>query len=431
MAKKKGGSKKKRTSSKSKKKGAPKSKARQKAKKEEPVVAPEPVEELPPPPPPPEPEEPDIKDVTGIEDATDIEDITDTEGVTEIEPEEEESKLSDAVSAVIGDDDAKPKSKEKKSPTQQKREKLILQWTAEGYNVDHLEDLLASGVKKGVKKAFDDFEKGISRIEEIKEELDGANIADVEAEYNDLTAMLSSPGDIGNIETAFVNLKARIKAKELEKELDGMKLPQFKDQIDEIREMLADPDRVDEAEKAIEDFKKGYKEAYFEDSVASLVTGPETAKPKAAKPTAPRPGAVKTPMTVRDIFLLYRNGKFISHHTGRVVPKEEQEQLFADLKTGRNYLKSPNYKPKKLNVISVNNRKILVQGGLFTVVVIIAEGEVNPWTEKIVGKVLGLMEKEDRVPLQNWNGDVASLKSAGKYMTALLYATMKLGKKAD
>ena len=149
-------------------------------------------------------------------------------------------------------------------------------------------------------------------------------------------------------------------------------------------------------------------------------------KPKPAKKAA---GNGKMPMEVKDIFLLYKDGKFISHHTARVVPKEEQEQLFADLKTGRNYLKSPNYKPQKLNVISVNNRKILVQGGQFTVIIMVVAGDVNPWTEKIIGKVQGLLEKEDMKALQSWNGDVASLKSAGKYMTALLYACMKLSKK--
>ncbi|MCK5039311.1 MAG: hypothetical protein KAS16_09455, partial [Thermoplasmata archaeon] len=176
------------------------------------------------------------------------------------------------------------------------------------------------------------------------------------------------------------------------------------------------------------DLKKDYKEAYFEDGIeAMVVTTDEKPKAKVKKPVPAGNG--KIPMEVKDIFLLYRDGKFISHHTARVVPKEEQEQLFADLKTGRNYLKSPNYKPQKLNVISVNGRKILVQGGKYTVIIMVVAGDVNPWTEKIISKVQGLLEKEDGQALVKWNGDVASLKSAGKYMTALLYACMKLSKK--
>ena len=80
-------------------------------------------------------------------------------------------------------------------------------------------------------------------------------------------------------------------------------------------------------------------------------------------------------------------------------------------------------------MISIDGRKILVQGGQFTVAVVIAEGDVDPWTEKITAKVLTLLEKEDHSALQGWSGDVASLKSVGKYMTALMYAYMKLAKK--
>ncbi len=106
--------------------------------------------------------------------------------------------------------------------------------------------------------------------------------------------------------------------------------------------------------------------------------------------------------------------------------------MFADLKTGRNFLRSPKYVSQKLNAIPANGRNIVVQSGNFTVVVMISEGDVNPWTERIIGKVLTLMEKEDLAELRSWNGDVASLKSSGKYMQALLFACMKLakGKKA-
>ena len=134
-------------------------------------------------------------------------------------------------------------------------------------------------------------------------------------------------------------------------------------------------------------------------------------------------------MNVKDIFLLYRDGRFISHHTNRVVSKEQQKELFADLKTGRNFLRSPKYVPQKLNVIPVENRHILVQSGRFTVVIIIIEGSVDPWSEKIVTKVITLMEKADQMQLKAWNGDVASLKSSGKYMQALLFAFMKLANK--
>lgn len=415
MAKKKGSQRKKRRSPKRKGKSSKPKKAKEEEVIEEvsqqeeetvPEPIPEPVEtpmddEIPPPP------------VDIVED-----ELPPPEEITE----DDSTKLSDAVSAVIGGDVGK--KEEKKTATQKKREKLLLQWTAEGYNIDELEALLASGAKKGVKKTFDDFADNVKKIENIKNEIEEMDVAGLDEKVESVLSMLNSPDDIENIETEFDLLKKTVRSREIGKELDGMVLDSVKDRVENIRGMLEDFDKLDEAEKALDTLKKDYKEAYFKDGVASFVKTEEPAMTK-KKPAAKG----KLPMTVRDIFLLYRDGRFISHHTGRVVPKEEQEQLFIDLKTGRNYLKSPNYKPQKLNIISVNNRKILVQGGQFTVVIMVTEGDVNPWTERIIGKVQTLLEKEDRPALQKWNGDVGSLKSAGKYMTALLYACMKLSKK--
>ncbi len=385
----------------------------------------------------PEPEEEVIEEEVQIDEDVpepENEDIADDMSIDEdiSEPVEDDSKLSDAVSAVISDEDSgeKKEVKKKKTATEKKREKMIMQWAAEGYNVETLESLLESGVRKGVKKVFDQFDINVKRIEEIKEELGSAGLEDVEAKVEEFNTLLSNPNDLDNIELEFTKLKSSKRVAEIKKELDGMVLDSLKDRVAELHEMLENPDNLPEVEEKLAELKKDYKEAYFEDGVESLVTTTdEDAKPKAVAKKPAQNGAKKKPMEVKDIFLLYKDGKFISHHTARVVPKEEQEQLFADLKTGRNYLKSPNYKPQKLNVISVNGRKILVQGGQYTVIIMVVTGDVNPWTEKIVKKVQGLLEKEDVQPLTKWNGDVASLKSAGKYMTALLYACMKLSNK--
>ena len=415
MAKKKGGKKKSKTSAK-KKKGKPtKPKTQPKPKKEDIVIE--------------QPEEEIIEQEP--EETIEQEEIIEPEPVEEEaqedigEQEETEAKLSDAVSAIISDKAEEETPKKKKSPTYKKREKLLLQWAAEGYDVEKMEKWLEEG-KKGLKGIFDQFEANITRIEEIKKELEGSDLAGLDVQMEEFNQLLSNPNDLENIEFEFTKFKAAKRIEEIKKELDKMVLDSLKDRIAETRALLDDPDNLEEVEEKLVDLKKDYKEAYFEDGIESMVVTSE-AKPRAKKPVAAGNG--KKPMDVRDIFLLYKDGKFISHHTARVVPKEEQEQLFADLKTGRNYLKSPNYKPQKLNVISINSRKILVQGGRYTVIIMVISGDVNPWTEKIIGKVQGLLEKEDGPALTKWNGDVASLKSAGKYMTALLYACMKLSKK--
>ena len=92
-------------------------------------------------------------------------------------------------------------------------------------------------------------------------------------------------------------------------------------------------------------------------------------------------------------------------------------------------MRSPKYMPQKLNIVSGPSRNILVQSGRFTVVIVVAEGSVDPWSEKITTKVINLMETEDQMYLKDWNGDVSTLKSSGKYMQALLFAFMKLANK--
>ncbi len=419
MAKKKGGKKKSKTSAK-KKKGKPtKPKTQPKPKKEVAVVE-QPEEEVIEQEPVIEPEE--------IIEPEPVEDEAQEEIIEDSDAEGSDSQLSDAVSAVISgkaEDEEKETPKKKKSPTYKKREKLLLQWAAEGYDVENMEKWLEEG-KRGLKGLFDQFEANITRIEEIKKELEGSDLEGLDALIEEFNKLLSNPNDLENIEYEFTKLQSAKRVEEIKKELDGMVLDSLKERVEETRALLDDPDNLEEVEDRLVDLKKDYKEAYFEDGVESMVVTTD-AKPKAkAKKPA---GNGKRPMEVKDIFLLYKDGKFISHHTARVVPKEEQEQLFADLKTGRNYLKSPNYKPQKLNVISINGRKILVQGGKYTVIIMVVAGDVNPWTEKIIAKVQGLLEKEDGPALTKWNGDVASLKSAGKYMTALLYACMKLSKK--
>ncbi len=329
-----------------------------------------------------------------------------------------EPALTDAVSEVIGDH----KSQKKENKSVKKAKTQIAKFSADGYDVSSLEAMLETASPDDLKDAVKDFEEGIVQNKSINESLSGMNIAGLEKEADELKALLSNPIQHKEASALFERIKFDRRVADISYAINKMVLPSMKPRVEAMKAMLQNSQDLAAIESEFSSLKMDYKAAYAEDGVKAQIV---TAQPEPPKPEAQS----KVPMLVKDIFLLYRDGKFISHHTTRVVSKDQQKELFADLKTGRDFLRSPKYIPQKLNVIPGQSRNILVQSGRFTVVIIVAEGSVDPWSEKITSKVITLLEKEDQMQLKDWNGDVSALKSSGKYMQALLFAFMKLANK--
>ena len=404
MAKKKGGKKK---GSGKKKPAGKKSGSKKKAVKPEPVgetiKIEEPVEKI--------VEEPVVEEV--IEET-----ITEPEAT-------DEPEISDAIADVIGSKKEDDKKDTRKIPKKYKTALLKYQQT-EGLDTAELEDLMENASVKKIRDGFRAFEEALEKVEEIKSAMEGMELGGLDTEVEELNQLLSNPSNFEEASAKFEGLKFKQKAVSIHAELDKMVLPAMKEKVAEMKARLDDMEDLAVIEEDMRELRRDYKEAYAEEGVMAHVV---SADPAPAKTAGAPAGKKKVPMIVKDIFLLYKDGRFISHHTNRVVSKDQQKVLFADLKTGRNFLRSPKYIPTKLNVIPVEKRHILVQSGKFTVVIMITEGAVDPWTERIITKVLTLMEKEDAMELRNWNGEVSSLKSSGKYMQALLFACMKLSKK--
>jgi hypothetical protein len=334
--------------------------------------------------------------------------------------EQKEQALTGAVSEVLGEQKSGKKDKKlsKKFKTQ------IAKFSADGFDVSALEAMMETASADELKEILKVFEEGIEAIKAIKTGMSEMDLTGLEKEVEELNELLSDPTKHQKATALFGNIKFNRRANEILAAVNKMVLPSMKEKADAFKAVLETSRDLEAIEAEFSNLKRDYKEAYAEEGVKAQVTTAQTSPAR----TEPRS---KMPMTVKDIFLLYRDGKFISHHTNRVVSKEQQKELFADLKTGRDFLRSPKYTPQKLNVISAQSRNILVQSGRFTVVIIIAEGSVDPWSEKITSKVIALLEKEDQMQLKDWNGDVSALKSSGKYMQALLFAFMKLSKKGQ
>ncbi|MBA3045299.1 MAG: hypothetical protein KKH41_08355 [Candidatus Thermoplasmatota archaeon] len=335
--------------------------------------------------------------------------------------EKKEPVLTDAVSEVLGDKkDESSGKKEKKSHKKIKTQ--IAKYAADGHDVSGLEALLETASSSQLKDALKTFEAGVESNGKIKDALSGMKPEDLESDVEALNQLLADPLKYEEAAKHFEAVKFKSRSTEIISALNKMVLPIMKPRVETLKAMLQNSQDQETIENEFYNLKRDYKEAYAEEGVKAQII---SAQPETVK-EAPR---ARMPMVVKDIFLLYRDGKFISHHTNRVVSKEQQKELFADLKTGRDFLRSPKYVPQKLNVIPGQSRNVLVQSGRFTVVIIVAEGSVDPWSEKITGKVISLMEKEDQMQLKDWNGDVSALKNSGKYMQALLFAFLKLAKK--
>jgi hypothetical protein len=344
---------------------------------------------------------------------------TQPEEITTRADEDSQSNISSTVSEVLGSD---TQEKRKDSKFYKKFKTQLAKFTADGYDVSRLESMGETASTSELKGILDAFEEGIEKNKKIKDEMTQLNPTGIENELEELNRLLADPMQSEAASSKLIAVKNRCKTNEMMATLDSMVLSSLKPKVEEFKARLANTEDSSSLEIEYNELRKEYKETYAVEGVrAQIVSAEPGQKPEASKS--------RSPMMVKDIFLLYKDGRFISHHTNRVVSKEQQKELFADLKTGRNFLRSPKYAPQKLNIIPVDSRYILVQSGRFTVVIAITEGSVDPWSEKIVTKVLTLMEKEDQMELKAWNGDVASLKSSGKYMQALLFAFMKLANK--
>jgi hypothetical protein len=326
--------------------------------------------------------------------------------------------LSDAVAEVIGDKQDKADGKKLK-----KLKSQIAMFAADGYDVSALEGMVETAGQDEIVRAIEEFQAGIKAIEAVKSEMQGLDFTGFEQEAEALKATLSNPLNHAQAAASLKGIKQKRRAREIGATLDKMVLPSMKARVDALRAMLTGNADIEAVETEFSSLKIDYKAAYAEEGVKAQIV---SADAEPARANGQRP---KAPMEVRDIFLLYKNGKFISHHRETPMAKEQQQALMSDLKTGRNFLLSPKYTPKKLNVIPVENRYILVQSGAYTVIICIVGGSVDPFTETIISKVINLMENEDQAQLVNWNGDVSSLKSCNKYMLALLQTLKKLNER--
>jgi hypothetical protein len=190
--------------------------------------------------------------------------------------------------------------------------------------------------------------------------------------------------------------------------------------------LLKDAGTVDEAEKALKSIKAKQKEKFFFGVI-------KDAKPKAVQKTekmaklAQTQEMDKSTMMVEDLYLLYDDCRFISHHTRTVRAESERKEVFRMLKAMRDFIRSSGaYDENKLLKTPYGDHTLLVYGSGSLIVGLSTTGDAPPWTVTVISRVLGMIDEKYHDTLEGWEGDIKSLAGLGQYMKVLLLTFAKL-----
>ena len=315
--------------------------------------------------------------------------------------------------------------KEKKVSKTEKYSRQLLEWSTEGYDVSPLEKLIKDG-GKDIDRMFQAYEKSIERIDKIKKDLATLNVSGLDEYVDRIMKMIERPSKIKQIEREYALIKKAAEIRDVDYELRKLAVPGLKDRVEEVRAKLRDPSKLEEVKIDLKDLQRDYKENYFLEQLSQEMAPTPPMEKKTIKELQKKEVAAK--MVVDDLFLLYKKDlKLISHHTTRVLSKEERKLLLTQLQTIRSFIKmGKSYKSGMLNIIKYNGKFVFVLEGKYVIMALSAHGRVEKWAGKLMEKVIGLIEKEDQEVLKNWDGDVSKIKSEAKNMKALLYVSSKL-----
>ncbi len=208
-----------------------------------------------------------------------------------------EPELADAVTQVIGEEEKKKVPKKYKT--------LLLKWTANGYDVKELEELIETASLKDIKKVFKKFEEAIATTDQIRSEMENMDLADLGSEVKQLNNLLADPNMVDESTAQFESFKLKYRAHVMRKELDNMVLPSMKDRVDKLKAKLDDLDNIDEFQKELDALKVEYKESYFIDGVVADVKSTKPGPPRSEPTRIKRETKSSSPWLVKDLFLLY------------------------------------------------------------------------------------------------------------------------------
>jgi len=147
---------------------------------------------------------------------------------------------------------------------------------------------------------------------------------------------------------------------------------------------------------------------------------------KKAKTVPPVPAPVAPPEPViEDVFLIYGDGRLISHHTRRLKPETDEHSLSAMLTAIQSFvhdsMPTEGELQKPIQEISFGENKILMSHGKYVYIASVIQGAGSEVLLARMGNSLQRIELEFGAKLEKWDGDLRDLEGAKLVMRELLH----------
>jgi hypothetical protein len=126
-------------------------------------------------------------------------------------------------------------------------------------------------------------------------------------------------------------------------------------------------------------------------------------------------------MVVDDVFLMYKDGRLISHHTRKLRP-DRDDQILTSMFTAVKEFITQSFggdEDEDINEIAYGRSKILIEYGKHVVIAAVVSGEGTKRMHNEIQNGVKHIEVECGVALEKWSGDAKELKASQKWVQML------------
>jgi hypothetical protein len=135
-----------------------------------------------------------------------------------------------------------------------------------------------------------------------------------------------------------------------------------------------------------------------------------------------RAAARSTISAIDDIFIIYKDGRLITHHTRQLRPDVDDQVLGGMLTAVQSFMKDSFTDGEERNVkeISYGEKKILIEHGSYIFLATVIRGHGTSELHESMKNAVENIEREYGEVLKDWIGETSVLKDAKKWLKALI-----------
>jgi hypothetical protein len=303
----------------------------------------------------------------------------------------------------------------------------LIEWSAQGYVVEELQKLVEEDEDAAAKQA-EEIEAGIVKIEKLRKKLSEMDVRNLESQAREVIEMMANPLEAGQVETMLSDLAKACKLRDVRDELAQYKqVKGLEKDVTKVEGVIDSGAEMAAIEKEMKKLKIRFRESAFSADLVASLEKKKAATPAVKIEVQKEEVKKRTPMEIEDVFLLYKDMRLISHHTKVSDSERDPKFKFKVLKGLRDYCRKPGaLKPAALNQTSHEGRNLLMQAGAEIVIGMSVKGEVHVLTEKVLQRVIEIIEKKWADDLSKWSAGQGQLSETGKVMNSLMVAFAKL-----